>query len=107
MRSVHLDQPDTVFLERDEKQTLFIEIAGWPLIDEIVREAPVLALCNQHLHLDAASQSRKRIYVLNRPDERVERKLEGEIVETARALRNGRRLGRPEIVCFRWRSPFA
>jgi hypothetical protein len=108
MRSVHLDQPDAVFLERDEKQTLFIEIAGWPLIDEIVREAPVLALCNQHLHLDAASQGRKRIYVLNRPDERVERKLEGEIVETARALGNGRRrLGRPEIVCFRWRSPFA
>jgi hypothetical protein len=24
MRSVHLDQPDTVFLERDEKQTLCI-----------------------------------------------------------------------------------
>jgi hypothetical protein len=87
---IYLNQADVIRFQGKEQETFIVQIAGWPLVYEIVSVTlSVVVLCNQHLHRDVASYRRERIQVPNRFDEGINGKLDSERVERARALQNG------------------
>jgi hypothetical protein len=82
---VDLKARDAVPLERDQEQSLGIDIAMGPFVDDVVRDAAFAALDHQHSNRDFRVSNGKGGNEPQRRHRRVKRQLNGESVKVGRA----------------------